>query len=100
MEKRKPHYRLVEIQAIVAKAGMNAFTQTARANSLLMGLTDKQTLAVMASLAAPMFFKSMTTERDSRAWQDVYHAPCPNDKTAYIKLTRQAGTVVIQFKEK
>ncbi|TAL21032.1 MAG: hypothetical protein EPN94_12695 [Nitrospirae bacterium] len=65
-----------------------------------MGLTDEQALAVMANLAAPMFFKSMTAERDSRVWQDVYHAPCPNDKTAYIKLTRQAGTVVIQFKEK
>jgi motility quorum-sensing regulator/GCU-specific mRNA interferase toxin len=46
-----------------------------------------------------MLFKSMTTNRDHRVWQDVYHAPCPNGKTAYIKLTIQAGAVVIQFKE-
>jgi motility quorum-sensing regulator/GCU-specific mRNA interferase toxin len=30
----------------------------------------------------------------------VYHALCPNGKVAYIKVTRQAGAIVIQFKEK
>ncbi|GHU30297.1 hypothetical protein AGMMS50256_16950 [Betaproteobacteria bacterium] len=35
-----------------------------------------------------------------RVWQDVYHAPCPNGKTAYIRLTLRDGAVVIQFKEK
>jgi len=42
----------------------------------------------------------MTTNNDSRKWQDVYHVPCPNNKTAYIKLTLQDGVVGIQFKEK
>jgi len=46
-----------------------------------------------------MFYKSMTTYADHRVWQDVYHAPCPNGKMAYIKLTLQDGAVVIQFKE-
>ena len=100
MEKHKPHYRLVDIQAIVAVGGVTTFTQTARINSLLMGLTDQQALAVVASLNSVMFFKSMTTHNDHRVWQDVYHAPCPNGKTAYIKLTLQAGAAVIQFKEK
>ncbi|MCF8208508.1 MAG: type II toxin-antitoxin system MqsR family toxin [Rhodoferax sp.] len=36
----------------------------------------------------------------THVWQDVYHAPCPNGKSAYIKLTLQAGAVVIQFKER
>ena len=35
-----------------------------------------------------------------RVWQGVYHAPCPNGKTAYIKVTVQVGAIVIQFKEK
>lgn len=56
--------------------------------------------AVIASLSRSMLFKSMTTHADHRVWQDVYHAPCPNGKTAYIKLTMQDGAVVIQFKEK
>jgi motility quorum-sensing regulator/GCU-specific mRNA interferase toxin len=30
----------------------------------------------------------------------LYHAPCPNGKIAYIKLTVQDGAVVIQFEEK
>ena len=43
----------------------------------------------------------MTTHADRRVWQDVYHAPCPNRKVAYVKLTlTEAGKVVIQFKEK
>ena len=43
----------------------------------------------------------MTTHADSRVWQDVYHAPCPNGKVAYVKLTlTEGGKVVIQFKEK
>ncbi len=47
-----------------------------------------------------MLYKSMTTHADHRVWQDVYHAPCPNGKTAHIKVTLRDGTVVIQFKEK
>jgi len=37
---------------------------------------------------------------NSSIWQDVYHAPTPGGKVAYIKLTLQQGAVVIQFKEK
>jgi len=47
-----------------------------------------------------MFYKSMTTHSDNTVWQDVYHALCSNGKIAYVKLTVQAGAVVIQFKEK
>jgi len=47
-----------------------------------------------------MLFKSMATHASSQVWQDVYHAPCPNGKTAYIKVTIQSGATVIQFKEK
>ena len=55
---------------------------------------------VVLSLQRSMLFKSMTTHADHRVWQDVYHAPCPNEKTAYIKVTIHAGATVIQFKEK
>ena len=65
-----------------------------------MGLNTRVALDVMLGLRCVMLFKSMTTHADSTLWQDVYHAPCGNGKTAYIKLTLRAGTVVIQFKEK
>ena len=65
-----------------------------------MELSQSEGLAVVVGLQRRMFYKSMTTYADHRVWQDVYHAPCPNGKTAYIKVTLQAGSMVIQFKEK
>jgi hypothetical protein len=69
-------------------------------NAVAMGLSDEQTLLVLASLTRAMFYKSMTTHADSSIWQDVYHSPTLNGKVAYIKLTLHQGAVVIQFKEK
>jgi motility quorum-sensing regulator / GCU-specific mRNA interferase toxin len=100
MEKRVPHYRLQEILALVSTRGLGAFTATAAFNVAAMGLSEVQAIAVVMSVTRAMFYKSMTTHNDSRKWQDVYHVPCPNGRIAYIKLTLQAGAVVIQFKEK
>jgi motility quorum-sensing regulator/GCU-specific mRNA interferase toxin len=68
-------------------------------NSLAMGLTGNEAVGVVLTMTRSMFYKSMTTHADPSIWQDVYHAPCPNGKTAYIKVTLRAGAVVIQFKE-
>jgi len=100
MEKRVPHYRLSEIQSIVAKIGLQAFTATAVFNAAAMGLTGAQAIAVVLTLTQSMFYKSMTTYADHTVWQDVYHSPTPIGKVAYIKLTLKSGSVVIQFKEK
>jgi len=100
MEKRQPHYSLTILQARIAEQGIMVFTATALFNAVAMGLSEKQVLLVLASLTRAMFYKSMTTYTDSSIWQDVYHAPTPGGKAAYIKLTLQQGAVVIQFKEK
>ncbi len=100
MDKRRPHYSLREVQAVVALKGSDAFTLTAINNARLMGLSAAQSLAVILSLTPAMFYKSMTTNHDSTLWQDVYHAPTPVGRIAYIKITLQEGAVVIQFKEK
>jgi motility quorum-sensing regulator / GCU-specific mRNA interferase toxin len=42
----------------------------------------------------------MTTYADPRIWQDVYHAPTPVRRDAYIKFTLRGAAPVIQFKEK
>ena len=65
-----------------------------------MGLSESESVHVVLGLTRNMLYKSMTTHADHRIWQDVYHAPCPNGKTAYIKLTLCEGAVVVQFKEK
>ncbi|MDR1229703.1 MAG: type II toxin-antitoxin system MqsR family toxin [Azoarcus sp.] len=100
MEKSKPHYFLTEIKAIVARDGMAAFTATARDGVMQLGISSHDALGIIAGLGNAMFYKSMTTHMDHRIWQDVYCAPCPNGRTAYIKFTLRAGTIVIQFKEK
>ena len=100
MEKRTPHYNLARIQADVARLGAAAFTKTALDGGRAMGLTSAEMLGVIASLTRRDFYKSMTTYADHRVWQDVYHAPTPVRKDAYIKITMRAAAPVIQFKEK
>ena len=101
MEKKKPHYNLQEAQAIVVREGLLVFTQTAIMGAAALGLSAEAACQVVRQLSRSQFYKSMTTHADSRVWQDVYHAPCPNRKVAYVKLTlTEGGKVVIQFKEK
>lgn len=100
MEKRLAHYNLNDVKALASQRGLDAFTSTAINNARLMGLDGKTALSVILGLERNMLFKSMTTHTSNQVWQDVYHAPCPNGLTAYIKVTIQAGTTVIQFKEK
>lgn len=100
MEKKKAHYDLQAVKARVSVGGMDAFTRTAKDNARLMGLDAAATLGVVAELKRGMLYKSMTTHGDSTVWQDVYHAPCPDGKMAYIKVTLRDGAVVIQFKER
>jgi motility quorum-sensing regulator/GCU-specific mRNA interferase toxin len=100
VEKRAPHYDLARVQAGVAQLGAAAFTKTALDGGRAMGLTSAEMMDVVASLTRRDFYKSMTTYADHRIWQDVYHAPTPVRKDAYIKITLRDVAPVIQFKEK
>jgi motility quorum-sensing regulator/GCU-specific mRNA interferase toxin len=100
VEKRSPHYDLARLQADVARLGAAAFTKTALDGGRIMGLTTTEMLAVIASLTRRNFYKSMTTYADHRVWQDVYHAPTPVRRDAYIKITLRGMAPVIQFKER
>ena len=100
MEKRAPHYDLARAQAAVARLGAAAFTKSALDGGRTMGLTSAEMVAVIAALTRRHFYKSMTTYADHRVWQDVYHAPTPVRKDAYIKITLRDAAPVIQFKEK
>ncbi len=100
MEKRTPHFDLGRTLAEVALLGAAAFTKAALDGGRAMGLTTGEMLAVVAALTRRAFYKSMTTYADHRVWQDVYHAPTPVRKDAYIKITLREGAPVIQFKEK
>ena len=102
MEKKRPHYPLVVVQRIVADPALRVFTATALDGGLAMGLLEAEMRAVVCGLTRPQFYKSMTTQRDHRVWQDVYHAMTPVGIEAYIKITAydDGRPPVIQFKRK
>lgn len=101
MEKKKPHYVLSELHRVVEERGVNAFTATALIGAAALGLSYEQAIVVVLGLKQKDLYKSMTTNRDHKIWQDVYHATLKTGLVAYIKVTlRENGTVVIQFKEK
>jgi motility quorum-sensing regulator / GCU-specific mRNA interferase toxin len=100
VDKRSPHYDLIAVQASVSKQGISAFTKAALDGGRVMGLTSGEMLKVVASLKQKNFYKSMTSYADHKIWHDVYHAPTPVGREAYIKVTVLGSAVVIQFKEK
>ena len=100
MERQTPHYDLTVVKERVFRDGIFAFTATARKGAAALGLSEAEAVSMILGLRRNQCFKSMTTFADHRVWQDVYHAMCPNGRTAYVKLTLQDGALVIQFKEK
>ncbi|MBP7583795.1 MAG: type II toxin-antitoxin system MqsR family toxin [Spirochaetes bacterium] len=100
MEKRKPHYPLSRVKALVSE-GHYRITATARRSAYEdFLLIDEGILECVTGLDNASFYKSMTTLFDSALWQDVYHTAI-GAKTAYVKLQiLDEETVVISFKEK
>jgi motility quorum-sensing regulator/GCU-specific mRNA interferase toxin len=100
MDKRTPHYDIERVQDDIIRLGVAAFTKTALDGGRNMGLTTFEMLSIIGKLSRRDFYKSMTTFADHRVWQDVYIAPTPARKDAYIKITMRDAALVIQFKEK
>ena len=102
MEKRAPHYKLSEVQAIIADPQSRPFTVTALRGGLALGLSEPEMRQVVLALSRRDFYKSMTTHADPKEWQDVYHGITPDGIAVYIKITWYGDhrPPVIQFKEK
>jgi motility quorum-sensing regulator / GCU-specific mRNA interferase toxin len=67
-----------------------------------LGYGSEEIVAVIQTMKAVQFFKSMTSNYDVKVWQDVYHVPHVGG-TLYVKFTDN-GTVteftLLSFKEK
>jgi len=102
VEKRKPHYRLSEVQLFVANPASQPFTATALRNGLALGLTEPEMRQVVLRLSRRDFYKAMTSHADHQLWQDVYHGTTEDGIDIYIKITGFADDrpPVIQFKAK
>lgn len=98
MEKRTPHYSLIEIQAQMTSVQAMNLTESARLGIHGAGMGWVDALAVVRGLRRKDFYKSMTTHHDHRIWQDVYHA-CWREKALYVKFQKAGAFFVISFKE-
>lgn len=98
MEKRSPHYQLADIQAqMLTIAAMN-MTFSAQDGIRDAGMGKADALDVVRGLTRAEFYKSMTTTKDHRIWQDVYHAEW-RSKPLYVKFQQAGEYFVVSFKE-
>jgi motility quorum-sensing regulator / GCU-specific mRNA interferase toxin len=102
MDKHTPHYKLSEVQAIVADPESRPFTATALRGGLGLGLSEPEMRQVVLALSRRDFYKSMTTHADRKDWQDVYHGLTHDGIAIYIKITCYGDDrpPIIQFKKK
>jgi motility quorum-sensing regulator / GCU-specific mRNA interferase toxin len=100
MEKRKAHYPLTRIKALI-KEGRYRITATAIKCAFKdFSLLDEEMADWVLLLEPSDLYKSMTSRYDSTLWQDVYHKKIVTNM-AYIKLQiMDDETVIISFKEK
>ncbi|CAG0939372.1 mRNA interferase toxin MqsR [Candidatus Brocadiaceae bacterium] len=97
MEKHRPHYSLGVIKTLIASQKVRS-TKTALVGAAALGLGFADMLAVINSLTAKDFYKSMTSHADHTIWQDVYR-PLTSVGQVYLKLTVVDDVLIVSFKE-
>lgn len=100
MEKRRPHYRLVDIKAAFADPATLNRTVTSKLGADALGMNDADVVATIQALSNSDFDKSMTANANHRIWQDVYK-PTAAGKPLYVKFTldARAAYLLISFKD-
>jgi motility quorum-sensing regulator/GCU-specific mRNA interferase toxin len=101
MEKRRPTYDLEAFKRATDNPKKLPITRTAFASALALGFGPDEIVDALQELQRRHFYKSMTSHRDHRLWQDVYHLPW-NELVLYVKFTADAVTefTLLSFKER
>lgn len=101
MEKRRPHYDLVTIKATFSTIdGLRLTVSSLTFATLDLGLSEAGIVALIQGIERTHFYKSMTSIRDHRIWQDVYHLPFES-RVLYVKFTTdETGYLLISLKDK
>jgi motility quorum-sensing regulator/GCU-specific mRNA interferase toxin len=101
MEERKPTYDLDAVKAAFASADQVMATGAAIRGAAALGFGRFEIVATIQTMQRAHFYKSMTSYRDHRVWQDVYHVPS-SVGTLYVKFTADAVTefLLLSFKGK
>lgn len=73
MEKKKPHYNLIKVKSLI-QAKQLKITYIASENAQIdFGLSEKEVIAEVLGLEISNFYKSMTSHKNNKIWQDVYN---------------------------
>lgn len=99
MEKRSPHYLLADIKTQMTTVEAMNLTLTAQVGIRAAGMVNTEALEVVRGLSRADLYKSMTTNKDHRVWQDVYHAEWCG-KLLYVKIQQAGEYFVVSFKER
>ncbi len=101
MEKRKPTYDLAAFKAAFSDVDSINVTGTAVRSAAALGFGRAEIVAMIQTMQHSHFYKSMTSYKDHRIWQDVYHVPSEVG-TLYVKFTADVVTefLLLSFKEK
>ena len=96
MEKFNPSYSLSEFKNSNFK-----ITTIAQRTAGDLGFDDDGIRDVVSTMELKHFYKSMTSYRNHKIWQDVYHVPCGN-MILYVKFTQNVISefTLLSFKEK
>jgi len=102
-EKRKSHYDLEELKELVRKERW-IVTKTAEKRAVELGLSHYEIKEIILSLRQEDFYKSMTSYRDYKLWQDVYKPKVLIREEyieLYIKLQKSPDEkcIIISFKQ-
>jgi len=100
-EKFKPTYDLEAIKAAFSTEDGLYLTGTALRDAASLGFGRTEIVATIQTMERTYFYKSMTSLRDYRIWQDVYHVPS-GVGVLYVKFTADVVTefLLLSFKEK
>ncbi|HEY2404707.1 MAG TPA: type II toxin-antitoxin system MqsR family toxin [Polyangiaceae bacterium] len=101
MDKKRPHYDLASIKATFSTPDGLRLTETSLTFATLeLGLSDAGIVLLIQGVERTHFYKSMTSVRDHRIWQDVYHLPF-EARLLYVKFTTdETGYLLISLKDK
>jgi motility quorum-sensing regulator / GCU-specific mRNA interferase toxin len=92
----------LEAIKLAFSTGEGLFTRVATQDAAALGYGSEEIVAIIQTMKAVQFFKSMTSNYDVKVWQDVYRVRHVGG-TLYVKFTDN-GTVteftLLSFKEK
>ena len=100
MNKRRPPHELSKVKALI-RAGQFYVTKVGLQSGASLDIVGEKAIGdVLLTLTHADFYKSMTTDNNSKEWQDVYHVHTPSGEAIYTKFTIRDGVVVLSFKRK